>query len=58
MEVREMFGVFVGGIIALALVATLVRKDSQTVEIANAFMNGFANDIRASTFQGGAQTGQ
>jgi len=51
MEVREILGVFIGGIITLALVATAVNKDSKTASVAEAFTNGFANDIRAATFQ-------
>lgn len=53
MEIREILGVFIGGIITLALVATAVNKDSQTANVATAFTSGFANDIRAATFQGG-----
>ena len=53
MEVREILGLFIGGIVTLALVATAVNKDSQTAKVAQAFTDGFANDIRAATFQGG-----
>jgi hypothetical protein len=52
MEIREMFGVFVGGIITVALIAVLVNDKSKTKDIAQAFTEGFANDIRAATFQG------
>jgi len=55
-EIREILGVFIGGIITLALVATAVNKDSQTANVATAFANGFANDIRAATFQGGGSS--
>lgn len=51
LEVREMFGIFVGGLIGLALLATALNKDSTTATVAKAFTDGFANDIRASTFQ-------
>jgi hypothetical protein len=50
-EVREIMGVFIGGIIGLALLATAVNKDSQTAKVAEALTSGFANDIRAATFQ-------
>lgn len=52
MEVREFIGVFIGGIIALALFATAVQPRSQTAAIAQALSDGFANDIKAATFQG------
>jgi hypothetical protein len=52
-EIREILGVFIGGIITLALVATAVNKDSKTASVAQAFTDGFANDIRAATFQSG-----
>jgi len=54
MEVREFFGVVLGGLIGLALVASLIRKDSQTAAIAQTFAEGFAQDIRAATFQSGS----
>jgi hypothetical protein len=57
MEVREILGLFIGGIVTLALVATAVNKDSQTAKVAEAFTSGFANDIRAATFQGGGSSG-
>jgi hypothetical protein len=53
MEVREFIGVFVGGLIALALVATALNKNSTTAQVAQAFTEGFAQDIRAATFQTG-----
>jgi hypothetical protein len=57
LEIREMFGIFVGGIITIALVATAINPNNKGVDMANAFLNGFANDIRAATFQGGQQGG-
>lgn len=51
MEIREFIGVFVGGIVTLALVAVAVNSKSTTASIAQAFTDGFANDIRAATFQ-------
>lgn len=54
MEVREVFGVFVGGLITLALIATLVQPNSKTAQVAQAFAEGFAQDIRAATFQSGS----
>ena len=51
MEVREFIGVFVGGIIALALFATAVQPNSQTASIAQSLASGFATDIKAATFQ-------
>jgi len=50
-EIREFIGVFVGGIVTLALIATLVNRNSTTAATAQAFADGFANDIRAATFQ-------
>ena len=57
LEVREILGLFIGGIVALALVATAVNQNSKTTDIAKAFTDGFANDIRAATFQGGGSSG-
>lgn len=57
MEIREILGVFIGGIITLALVATAVNKDSQTAKVAQSFTDGFANDIRAATFQAAPSSG-
>lgn len=57
MEVREFIGVFIGGILALALFATAVNKGSNTAGVAQAFTDGFANDIRAATFQGSPSSG-
>ena len=54
MEIREILGIFIGGIITLALVATAVNKNSNTAGIAQAFAEGFATDIRAATFQTGS----
>jgi hypothetical protein len=51
LEIREVLGLFIFGIITLALVATAVNKDSQTATIAATFGSAFANDIRAATFQ-------
>lgn len=56
MEVREFIGVFVGGLLTLALVATALRKDSTTASVAQSFAEGFAQDIRAATFQNGSAT--
>lgn len=53
MEVREILGLFIGGIVTLALVATAVNKNSQTAQVAQSFTDGFANDIKAATFQSG-----
>jgi hypothetical protein len=55
-EIREFIGVFIGGVITLALVATAVNKNSTTASIAQAFTDGFANDIRAATFQSGGSS--
>jgi hypothetical protein len=52
-QIREILGLFIGGIITLALVATAVNKDSKTAQVAQAFTEGFASDIRAATFQTG-----
>lgn len=57
MEIREFIGVFVGGILALALVATAVNKNSTTASVAQAFTDGFASDIRAATFQSNPSSG-
>lgn len=57
MEVREFVGIFFGGLITLALVATAVNKGSNTAGVAQAFTDGFANDIRAATFQGNPSSG-
>jgi len=51
-EVREFLGLFVGGIIALALFATAVQPKSQTAAIASALADAFSTDIKAATFQG------
>jgi len=51
LEIREILGIFIGGLITLALVATAVNKDSATSSVAQAFTDGFAADIRAATFQ-------
>lgn len=57
LEVREILGIFIGGLIGLALLATAVNKDSTTASVAKAFTDGFASDIRAATFQGGGGGG-
>lgn len=57
LEIREVLGLFIGGIVTLALVATAVNQNSKTADVANAFTSGFANDIRAATFQGGSSGG-
>jgi hypothetical protein len=57
MEIREILGLFIGGIVTLALVATAVNQNSQTASVAKAFTDGFAADIRAATFQGGGASG-
>ena len=51
LEIREFIGVIGGGLIFLALIATAVNGNNKTADVATAFANGFANDIRASTFQ-------
>ena len=51
MEVREFIGLFIGGILGLALFATAVNKNSQTVAITKQFGDSFAQDIQAATFQ-------
>jgi hypothetical protein len=56
-EVREIFGVFVGGIITIALLATAINPNNKGVQLATAFTNGFASDIRAATFQGTTAVG-
>jgi hypothetical protein len=57
LEVREILGLFIGGIVAVALVATALNPSNKTTDIAKAFTDGFANDIRAATFQGGGGGG-
>lgn len=57
MEIREFIGIFIGGILTLALVATAVNKNSTTASVAQAFTDGFASDIRAATFQGNSSSG-
>lgn len=53
LEIREVLGLLIGGIVTVALVATAVNQNSKTADVANAFFNGFANDIRSATFQTG-----
>lgn len=57
LEIREVLGLLIGGLVTVALVATAVQPNSKTADVANAFFNGFANDIRASTFQSGGSGG-
>lgn len=56
MQFREIAGLFIGGIISLALVATLFNQNSTTAAVATSFGNAFANDIRAATFQSGGSS--
>ena len=53
LEIREILGLFIGGIVTIALVATVVNQGNKTADVAKSFTDGFANDIRAATFQSG-----
>jgi len=50
MEVREIVGVAVG-FLALAGFSMAIVNGQRTAAVAQAFSDGFANDIKAATFQ-------
>jgi hypothetical protein len=51
MEVREIVGVAMG-LIVLAGISMAIVNGQRTAAVANAFATGFADDIKAATFQG------
>lgn len=51
MEVREIFGIGVG-LLVLAGLSMAIINSGRTAQVAQAFTDGFANDIKAATFQG------
>jgi hypothetical protein len=57
LEIREVLGLLIGGVLTLALVAAVISKNNDTAGVASAFANGFATDIKAATFQGGSSSG-
>lgn len=50
MEVREIFGTIVAFLV-LAGLSMAVVNGGKTAQVATAFADGFATDIKASTFQ-------
>jgi hypothetical protein len=50
MEVREIVGVAMG-LIALAALSMAIVNGQRTAAVAGAFATGFADDIKAATFQ-------
>ena len=50
MEVREIVGVAMG-LIVLAGISMAIVNGQRTAAVANAFTQGFANDIAVATFQ-------
>jgi len=51
MEVREMVGIAMG-LLVLAGISMAIVNSGRTAQVAQAFSDGFANDIKAATFQG------
>jgi hypothetical protein len=51
MEVREIFGIGMG-LLVLAGLSMAIVNSGRTAQVAQAFTDGFANDIKAATFQG------
>jgi len=50
MEVREIVGVAVG-LLVLAGISMAIVNAGRTAQVAKAFSDGFADDIKAATFQ-------
>ena len=50
MEVREIIGLGVG-LLVLAGLSMAIVNSGRTAQVAQAFTDGFANDIKAATFQ-------
>ena len=51
MEIREVFGIGFG-LIVLAGVSMAIINGGKTAQVAQAFSDGFATDIKAATMQG------
>jgi succinate dehydrogenase hydrophobic anchor subunit len=52
MEIREISGVVIAFLV-LAGVGMAIINGGKTATVAQAFSDGFANDIKAATYQGG-----
>jgi len=50
MEVREIVGIGMG-LLVLAGLSMAIVNAGRTAQVAQAFTDGFANDIKAATFQ-------
>jgi hypothetical protein len=55
MEVREIVGIAMGFII-LAGLSMAIINGGNTANVASAFANGFATDIKAATMQGSSSS--
>ena len=51
MEVREIVGIAMGFLVLAGLSMAIINS-GRTAQVAQAFSDGFANDIKAATFQG------
>jgi hypothetical protein len=50
-EVREIVGIAMGFLVLAGLSMAIINS-GRTAQVAQAFSDGFANDIKAATFQG------